>query len=150
MEKDFLWELGHLWTTTSCLNQNEGVVVVDCKKQRCDDTPLRTNGEPVERVTSFKYLGIHITDDLTWTLHTHKSQTETVFPPSAAEIQGLHHHLKDLLFLGCGLSRLVASPPGLRTVLPMTTVACIECTQLNTPSEHLSPPCRIFRPGDRG
>jgi len=32
-------------------------------------TPLGTNGIALERVTSYRYLGVHITEDLTWTAH---------------------------------------------------------------------------------
>lgn len=32
-------------------------------------TPLWINGITVDRVSSFKYLGVHITEDLTWTTH---------------------------------------------------------------------------------
>ncbi len=33
------------------------------------DTPLMISGTPVERVSSFKYLGVNISEDLTWTTH---------------------------------------------------------------------------------
>ncbi len=32
-------------------------------------TPLMISGTPVERVNSFKYLGVNISEDLTWTTH---------------------------------------------------------------------------------
>ena len=32
-------------------------------------SPLSINGAPVERVTNFKYLGVTISEDLTWTTH---------------------------------------------------------------------------------
>ena len=32
--------------------------------------PIAINGTAVERVSSFRFLGVHITEDLTWTLHT--------------------------------------------------------------------------------
>ena len=34
-----------------------------------DYTPLSINGTPVERVDTFKYLDVEITDDLTWSTH---------------------------------------------------------------------------------
>ena len=34
-----------------------------------DYTPLSINGTPVERVDTFKYLDVQITDDLTWSTH---------------------------------------------------------------------------------
>ncbi len=33
------------------------------------ETPLMISGTPVERVSSFKYLGVNISEDLTWTTH---------------------------------------------------------------------------------
>ncbi len=33
-------------------------------------TPITIDKTPVERVTSFKFLGVHITEDLTWSAHT--------------------------------------------------------------------------------
>jgi len=32
-------------------------------------TPLGINGTAVGRVSSFRYLGVHITEDLTWITH---------------------------------------------------------------------------------
>ena len=33
-------------------------------------TPIHINGTEVERVASFKFLGVHISEDLSWTLNT--------------------------------------------------------------------------------
>uniref|UniRef100_A0AAZ1XAU3 Alkylated DNA repair protein AlkB homologue 8 N-terminal domain-containing protein n=1 Tax=Oreochromis aureus TaxID=47969 RepID=A0AAZ1XAU3_OREAU len=37
--------------------------------QHRDYKPIFINGAPVERVQSFKYLGVHISSDLTWAAH---------------------------------------------------------------------------------
>ncbi len=39
------------------------------KRQQKPYTPLMISGTPVERVSSFKYLGVNISEDLTWTAH---------------------------------------------------------------------------------
>ncbi len=39
------------------------------KSQQRPYTPLMISGTPVERVSSFKYLGVNISEDLTWTTH---------------------------------------------------------------------------------
>ncbi|KAI4886925.1 hypothetical protein NFI96_030443 [Prochilodus magdalenae] len=45
-------------------------LVVDFRKQERVHTPITINGAAVERVSSFKFLGVHITEELTWTEHT--------------------------------------------------------------------------------
>ncbi len=39
------------------------------KRQQRPYTPLMISGTPVERVSSYKYLGVNISEDLTWTAH---------------------------------------------------------------------------------
>ncbi len=39
------------------------------KRQQRPYTPLKISGTPVERVSSFKYLGVNISEDLIWTAH---------------------------------------------------------------------------------
>jgi len=49
-------------------------LVVDFrKKKRAELTPLMIQGNAVERVSSFKFLGINITNNLTWDLHYRNS-----------------------------------------------------------------------------
>ncbi len=45
-------------------------LVVDFRRQSREHTPITIDKTPVERVNSFKFLGIHITEDLTWSAHT--------------------------------------------------------------------------------
>ncbi len=45
-------------------------LVVDYRKQSREHTPITINKIPVERVNRFKFLGVHITEDLTWSAHT--------------------------------------------------------------------------------
>lgn len=39
------------------------------RRQQQPYTPLMISGTPVERVSSFKYLGVIISENLTWTTH---------------------------------------------------------------------------------
>ncbi len=45
-------------------------LVMDFRRQKREHTPIIIDGTPVERVSSFKFLGVHITEDLTWSAHT--------------------------------------------------------------------------------
>ncbi len=45
-------------------------LVVDYRRQSREHTPITIEKTPVERVNSFKFLGVHITKDLTWSAHT--------------------------------------------------------------------------------
>ncbi len=47
-------------------------LVVDYRRQSREHTPITIDKTPVERVTSFKFLCVHITEDLTWSAHTDK------------------------------------------------------------------------------
>ncbi len=45
-------------------------LVVDFRRQSREHTPIIIDKTPVERVNSFKFLGVHITEDFTWSAHT--------------------------------------------------------------------------------
>ncbi len=45
-------------------------LVVDFRRPSREHTPITINETPVERVNSFKFLVVHITEDLTWSAHT--------------------------------------------------------------------------------
>ncbi len=45
-------------------------LVVDYRRQSREHTPITIDKTPVERVNSFKFLGVHIIEDLTWSVHT--------------------------------------------------------------------------------
>ncbi len=61
------------WCQDNCLSLNVSKTkeqIVDLRKrQQRPYTPLMISGTPVERVSSFKYLGVNISEDLTWTTH---------------------------------------------------------------------------------
>ena len=40
------------------------------KRQGAEHSPITINGTTVERVSSLKFLWVHICEDLTWTYHT--------------------------------------------------------------------------------
>ncbi len=65
------------WYQDNCLSLNvsktKELIVDFRKRQQRPYTPLMISGTPVERVRSFKYLSVNISEDLTWTTH---SQTQ--------------------------------------------------------------------------
>ncbi|KAK1800051.1 hypothetical protein P4O66_006559, partial [Electrophorus voltai] len=75
-ERAYLEEIKHLenWCQENNLLLNVSKtkeLIVDCsKKQERHYQPVRISGTTVERVDSFKYLGVHILQDLSWSHHT--------------------------------------------------------------------------------
>ncbi len=61
------------WCQDNCLSLNVSKtkeLIVDFRKRhRRPYTPIMISGTPVERVSSFKYLGVNISENLTWTTH---------------------------------------------------------------------------------
>ncbi len=74
-ETAYLGEVERLssWCQDNCLSLNmsktKELIVDFRKRQQRPYTPLMISGNPVERVSSFKYLGVNISEDLTWTAH---------------------------------------------------------------------------------
>ncbi len=81
-------------------------LVVDYRRQSREHTPITINKTPVERVTSFKFLGVHITEDLTWSAHTNavlkKAQSVPLLPEKAEEVWNEPQNPQVLLHLHCG------------------------------------------------
>ncbi|KAK1792070.1 hypothetical protein P4O66_001851 [Electrophorus voltai] len=75
-ERAYLEEIKHLenWCQENNLLLNVSKtkeLIVDCtKKQERHYQPVRFSGTTVERVDSFRYLGVHISQDLSWSRHT--------------------------------------------------------------------------------
>ena len=45
-------------------------VIMDFRRHRADPAPLHINGDCVERVSTFKFLGTHISEDISWSANT--------------------------------------------------------------------------------
>ena len=46
------------------------VMIVDYRKRRAEHFPILIDAAVVEQVESFKFLGVHITNKLSWSKHT--------------------------------------------------------------------------------
>ncbi len=83
------------WCQDNCLSLNvsktKELIVDFRKRQQRSYTPLMISGTHVERVSSLKYLGVNISEDLTWTTHI---QTQL------KEIQALTSNPENFLFRG--------------------------------------------------
>ena len=45
-------------------------IIMDFRRNRTALAPLHLNGDCMKRVSSFKFLGVHISEDLTWSINT--------------------------------------------------------------------------------
>jgi hypothetical protein len=74
---------------------------VDYRKQRA---PFHIDGAVEEKVEIFKFLGVHITNELTWSTHTHphtsEEDTSEPLPPQEAE-KKLHSCTIESILTGC-------------------------------------------------
>ncbi len=81
-ETAYLGEVERLtsWCQDNCLSLNvsktKELIVDFRKRQQRPYTPLMISGTPVERVSSFKYLGVNISGDLTWTAHSNATNLD--------------------------------------------------------------------------
>jgi hypothetical protein len=63
--------LGEWWQENNpSLNINKTKELIVNRKQQRDHAPIHIDGAAVEKVESFKFPCVHITDDLKWSIHT--------------------------------------------------------------------------------
>ncbi len=79
---------------------------MDYRRQSREHTPISIDKTPMERVNSFKFLCVHITEDLTWSAHTDavlkKAASASLLPETAEEVWNEPQNPQILLLLHCG------------------------------------------------
>ena len=63
-------------------------MIVDYSKRQAEQASINIDEAVVERVESFKFLGVHITNELSWSKHTKtvvKRARQNLFPPQETE-----------------------------------------------------------------
>jgi hypothetical protein len=79
-------------------------LIVDYRKRRAEQAPILIDGAVVEQVESFKFIGVHIINKLSWSKHTKavvKRAGQIIFPlckqkrfgmePQILKVLHLHH-----------------------------------------------------------
>ena len=65
------------------LNVSETKLIVEYRKRRAKQAPININGAVMEWVESFKFLGVHIINKLSWSKHTKTvREHDNTFSPS--------------------------------------------------------------------
>ncbi len=127
-------------------------LVVDYRRQSREHTPITIDKTPVERVSSFKFLGVHITEDLTWSAHTDavlKKAHQCLFFLRRLRKFGTSPRILRS-FYTCTVESILVwkSPPGLETAPLATAGLCKGSCELPATLLEVSfPPARTSTPG---
>ncbi len=129
------------WCQDNCLSLNVNKtkeLIVDFRKtQQRPYTPLMIRWTPVERVGSFKYLGVNISKDLTWTAH----------------IQTQHKKARQRLYHLCQLRKFRVSQAILRTfysgAIASVQTQCISLWYRNVSNQDCKALQRVVRLAER-
>ena len=102
---------------------NTKEMIVDYRKKRTEHAPILIDRAVVEQVESFKFLVVHINNKLTWSKNTKtvvKKARQNLFPIKRLKRFDISPQILKS-FYSCTIeSILVASLPGMATVLPLT------------------------------
>ena len=93
-----------LWCQNNNLTLNVNKtkeVIVNLRKRRSQHTPLHIGETEVERVDTFKFLSVHISEDFTWTHHIPQMIRKGLL---LSFLLLFLAHLNHLIFLSCYLS----------------------------------------------
>ena len=80
-------------------------LIVDYRKRCAEQAPINNDGAVVERVESFKFLGVHITSQLSWSKHV-----KTVVKRARQNLFPLRRLRKDLAWVPRASIGSIAAP----------------------------------------
>ena len=95
---------------------------MEYRKRRAEQAPININGAVVERVESSKFLGVHITNELSWSKHTKtvvKKALQNLFPLRRLNRFGMGPQILKRMY-SCTIESMVASLPGMATARHLT------------------------------
>ena len=95
---------------------------MDNRKRRTKHAPILIDEVVVEQVEIFKFLGVYITNKLTWSKHTKtvvKRAQQNLFPLRRLKRLGMGPQILKR-FYSCTFESMVASLPGMATAHPPT------------------------------
>ena len=95
-------------------------LIVDYRKRGAAHTPIHIVEAVVERVESFKVIGVHITNKLSWSKHTKtvmKRAQQNLSPSRRLKRFGMGPQILKR-FYSCTIESMVASLPGMSTARP--------------------------------
>ena len=84
-------------------------MIVDFRKQQREQPSIHIDGTTVEKVESFKFLGVHITDKLKWSTHTDsvvKKAQQRLF--NLRRLNNLACHQKHSNFYRCTIESILS------------------------------------------
>jgi hypothetical protein len=88
------WQSGAKDNSLSLNESNTKELIVDYRKMRAEHAPIHIDGAVVERLESFKFLGVHITNKLSWSKHAKtvvKRARQHKNTPDPHKVLQLHH-----------------------------------------------------------
>ena len=86
-------------------------MIVENRKRRPEHAPIHIDGAIVERVESFKFLGVHITNKLSWSKHTNKvvkRAQKRLFPIGRLKLFGMGPQIFKT-FYSCTIKSILTS-----------------------------------------
>ncbi len=129
-------------------------LVVDFRRLSREHTPITIDKTPVERVNCFKFLGVHITEDLTWSAHTDAVLKKThqclfflrrlmKFGMSPSILRTFYTHTVESILTGCITTWFGNSTAGKRKDLQRVVRTARTLLEVSFPPSRTSTPCSV-------